>query len=94
MRKVSTTKYYRGDELRSSKCPEKDRVLRFMRGFPIVAAAAGRFRDEITHEEVSDREWLAYDSGEWDWDTRDIYHLEKYDLELDPEFIKYALSNS
>lgn len=31
-------------------------------------------------------------SGEYAWDTEDIYYFEKYDLKLKDDFIKYALS--
>ena len=35
---------------------------------------------------------LAYEHAGWEWYQRDIYHLDKYDLELDPDFIAMALS--
>ena len=39
---------------------------------------------------ISDRNgWYRCDG--WQWSKRDMYHLEKYDLELEPEFVALAL---
>lgn len=91
MRCIATTRYSQGEPLRVADCAEKARVLAFLRKFKPEAVAAGHFKDAKTGQPVTDTEWRAYKSGEWGWSDRDIYHFEKYDLELAPEFIAYAL---
>ena len=70
------------------------KVLSFMKSVsPGKSAAGGRFRD-VVKDEIVDVDWLSYSYGEFSWTTADIYHFEKYDLELKPEFIEYVLSRS
>lgn len=70
---------------------KKKAVLSYMRSFPISAVAAGYYEDVTTGEEIV-ASYIAYDDDEFKWNTCDIYHLEKYDLALKPDFIKKALS--
>ena len=72
---------------------DKTAVLKFMRTHKPVAAAAGFFTDVVTGETVHDCDWCAYEDGEWEWDDCDTYHVEKYDLKLNPEFVEYALAH-
>lgn len=37
---------------------------------------------------------LDYESGEYYWNTSDIYHFEKYDLKLNDGFIQYVLKQT
>ncbi|MDY4040964.1 MAG: hypothetical protein SOY67_02495 [Collinsella sp.] len=91
MREAATTRYYAGEPMRTAPCAEKARVLAFMRGADPVAAA-GYVRDERTGEYAAGVTDLAFERDGWEWYQRDIYHLERYDLELDPGFIDLALS--
>lgn len=92
MREAATTRYYADQPMRTAPCADKQRVLSFMGSFDPVAAAAGYVRDEVTGEYAIGVTELVYEHGGWEWYQRDIYHLDKYDLELDPEFIAMALS--
>ena len=92
MRKAATTRYYAGEPMRTATCVDKERVLSFMKAFEPVAVAAGYVRDEVTGEYAIGVGELAYEHDGWDWYQRDVYHFEKYDLELEPEFVKLALS--
>lgn len=78
--------------MRTAAYADKDRVLSFMNKFEPVAVAAGYVRDEVSGEYVVGVADLAYEHGGWEWYQRDAYHFEKYGLELDPEFIKLAIS--
>lgn len=89
-KRVSATDYIHGEEMTFAKNPRKRELLAYLKGFPIVAAAACYTEDMVAGEDT--RECLcAYDDGEYCWDTRDIYHLEQYDLELAPEFCEHVL---
>ena len=92
MRQAATTRYYTGEPMRTASCADKQRVLSFMSSLDPVAAAAGYVRDEMTGEYAIGVTELAYEHAGWEWYQRDIYHLDKYDVELDPDFIAMALS--
>ncbi len=94
MKQASTTRYYDGEPMRTSPCTDKESVLSFMCGLDPVAVAAGYVLDEVTGEYVDGDTELAFEDGGWEWYQRDIYHLDKYDLELDPEFIAYAIEHA
>lgn len=78
-------------EIKVLDASKKDAVITYMRSFPTRAVAAGYFEDVVTEKEVI-ADYVAYDDGVFSWNTCDIYHLEKYDLALNPDFIKKALS--
>ena len=92
MRQAATTRYYAGELMRTASCADKQRVLSFMSSLDPVAAAAGYVRDEVTGGYVIGVTELAYEHAGWEWYQRDIYHLDMYDLEFDPDFIAMALS--
>lgn len=91
MRSIATTDYTRNADFPIKVLAEKDKVLAFMRGPAPFFATAGRFEDATTGKTVCDRAWGWYRHGDWQWSDRDAYHVEKYDLELEPEFVDYAL---
>ena len=37
---------------------------------------------------------LDYESGDYYWNTSDIYHFEKYDLKLNDDFVQYVLEQT
>lgn len=63
-----------------------------MSSFELVTAAAGYVLDAVTEEYVIGDAEFAYEHGGWEWCQRDIYRLDKYNLELGPELIIMALS--
>ena len=79
--------------MQAERIEDKEKVLSFLKSFEPKAVAAGHFEDEITGDVVN-TDWLSYSSGSFSWTTADIYHFEKYDLELKPEFVEYALAHS
>ena len=92
MKRIYTTKYFDEEELRTCECADKQRVLKFLKSLPWYCAASGYFNDVVTGELIESISLVAYKSGQWSWNSRDIYHFEKYNLELDPEFIQYVLN--
>lgn len=93
MKSATISNYVNDAVFPTKKLDEKDKVLEFMRKPVPFCATAGHFEDAITGEPVEDRPWPWYRRGGWQWSDRDIYHVEKYDLELDSEFVAYALSH-
>ena len=77
--------------MRTGQCPDKQAALSFMRSFEPVAAAAGYVYNEVAGSYADGITELAHQHEDWEWYQRDIYHFEKYDLELDPGFIDFAL---
>ena len=72
---------------------EKHKLLAFMRtSGELFCATAGHFNDATTGKPVEDRSWGWYRAGGWQWSGREIYHVENYDLALDPAFVSYALA--
>lgn len=56
-----------------------------------VAWAAGCVIDAFTGEPSGPPE-VAFTDGEYHWQESEIYHLDKYDLALESDFITYVLS--
>lgn len=74
------------------KEPEKSKLLEFMRAQPPKWYAASNVKDPVTGV-VTDIPMRAFDAGEWGWDSTELLLFERYDLALDPEFVKYALAS-
>jgi len=91
MTTICTSRYWDGEPMKTAPNPDKEALLAFLGKFPFVAAAAGHFTDAVTGEEVGE-DWLSYEAGGYSWDSSDVYHFDKYDLELTPEFCQYALA--
>ncbi len=89
--RIYTSDYKHGGTMKTATNDRKGEILAFLKKFPLVAVAAGHFNDAVTGEEV-DASWCAYRDGGFTWDTCDVYHFEKYDLELSPEFCAHALA--
>lgn len=91
MKDAVTVDYMSTPAFPKAHLEKKADVLEFMRSFTPFCAAAGEYTDAITGEYVSGSSWGVYRAGGWRWDDRDAYHVEKYDLQLEPEFVAYAL---
>ena len=91
MREIFTHDY--DNEVETSKCPERESVLTFLRGQDAYCVTAGYFTDAVTGEVVEGADWGWYQSGDWGWSDRDTYHFERYGLALDPDFVAYALGS-
>lgn len=92
---VGYFKEHHGDEYpafrsTASEIPNKEQVLRYMKGGKVIAAAPGRLRDAFTNA-VIPGEMLAYSDGEYYWGAEVIYYFEKYNLELPEAFVRHIL---
>lgn len=80
--------------LSESKQPilnDKDLVLGYMRSCTYVGWSMAYVKDEVTGIET-DVTACGYRENGFQWSSSDIYHLEKYDLPLNPEFLDYVRS--
>ena len=98
MKEISKVKEFSGDnthrtikELVGKEVTEKEKILRYLKSFDPDCAAGMVLVDEITREEVGNGV-EGYDDGVYYWDTREIYHFEKYNMELQKDFIDYVMN--
>lgn len=69
----------------------KKLILNYLNSFKPICASGMWLKDEIDGS-IINIQVLGYSDGEYLWDTREIYHFEKYDMKLNDDFIKYVLS--
>ena len=91
MKLIANNNFY-DDHLDTSSIPEKAKVVQFFNSVEPGQAVAGGFFDDLVTGETIRKPWRSYASGDYAWTSSEVYHFEKYDLELKPEFIKYVLS--
>lgn len=71
----------------------KEKVLRYLKtGKPCGIRCAGIY-DYVAGDETFITIY-AFTDGEYRWCSDETYHFEKYDIELDAEFISKVLSSS
>lgn len=90
-----TIKYIRKDE--NTFCgveviAEKRLVMEYLTGFYPNLSTTGRVYDNVKKVVVESKIDNGYFDGEYYWDETDIFHLDKYNMPLNPDFIEYVLS--
>lgn len=70
--------------------PNKKAILAFMRSNDPNGFGEGRILDRVTGKTVEPYD-NGYEVGELFYRDSDIYHFDKYDMELNPDFCKAAL---
>lgn len=98
MKEISNVREFSGEEsfptvktlVSKKEIPEKGKILQFLKSFNSDCAAGMVLVDEITGENV-DSGISVYEDGQYYWDTRHIYHFEKYNLKLNDDFIAHVL---
>lgn len=97
MKEISKVREFSGDssyatikEVIGKSISEKKKILQYLKSFEPDCAAGMLLVDEITGEETSNGV-MGYEDGMYYWDTREIYHFEKYDMELQNDFIEYVM---
>lgn len=70
---------------------DKHKILTYLKSFPADCAAGMSLVDEITGETLESGV-EGYEDGQFYWDSREIYHYEKYNIKLDEEFVQYVLN--
>ncbi|MGN0650264.1 MAG: hypothetical protein ACI4KM_07495 [Oscillospiraceae bacterium] len=69
----------------------KNKVLEYMRNPDFEEAVTSDKVFDYINNSATDIEMSAYGDGVFDWDDRDIYYFEKYNIALDPAFISRAI---
>lgn len=93
--KATKIKYVRKDEntfLGVEEILEKQLILDYLTAFRPNLTTTGRVFDYVKNVVVEDRIDSGYYDGKYYWDETDIYHLEKYNMPINQEFIEYVLS--
>lgn len=70
--------------------PQKRKVLEYLKSFDPDCAAGMLIQDEVIGKAVNACV-EGYEDGQYFWDSRYIYHFEKYNLKLSEDFIKHVL---
>lgn len=70
----------------------KKAILDYLRGGKLTSI--GGIVIDFSTDTWTYIENLEYESGEYYWDTSDIYHFEKYDLKLNDDFVQYVLEQT
>lgn len=100
MKEISKVKEFSGDsahksikeQIRDDEIEGKQKILKYLKSFHSDSAAGMSLVDEITGKtQKSGVE--GFEDGLFYWDTREIYHFEKYNLELNEDFIQHVLNN-
>lgn len=92
--KLITDNDFMGNEtIKRSPLPNetKQSILKYLESFPVFARDDICMKDQVTGQTIITPQ-CAYHDNEYGWDTRDIYHFERYDLELVPDFIDKVLA--
>lgn len=79
--KENTSKY---------EIPEKQHILNYLRKASKYAYTSAPVRDAFTKTELSIINDM-YSDGEYYWAETEIYHFDRYNLQLNPEFIEYVI---
>ena len=100
MKEISNVREFTRDEtarpikelIQDRAVDDKDKILEYLKAFEPDCAAGMSLVDEVTGE-IIDTGVNGYEDGQYYWDTRHIYHFEKYNLKLDNDFIAYVLNS-
>ena len=71
--------------------PEKAVILDFMRSKKPRWHTGAKVDDLVTGTQT-DIPLNATECGKWGWTSQELYHFERYDLSLKPEFVEFVLS--
>ena len=98
MKTISKAKEFSGENAHKSikdligkKIPQKSQILSYLKSFEPDCAAGMLLVDEVSGKETA-LSVEGFEDGIYYWDSREIYHFEKYDMELDKDFIRHVLS--
>ena len=71
----------------------KDIVLKYLKETPSEGIRCSTLYDYILDELLTPSVWTHTD-GEYRWNDEEIYHFEKYNMQLNNDFIKKVLSKT
>lgn len=75
----------------TARLADKDRILEFLNSFEAEYRTGAFFHDSVRDEMVNPKRYEVYRYGAWCWDSGNIYCFERYDIVLDPRFLKDVL---
>ncbi len=99
MQEICSVREFSGDDadkalkelISDIEISEKKKILEYLKSFEPDCAAGMCLTDEITGKDLN----LCvegFEDDEYYWDTRYIYHFEKYNLQLNSDFISHVLA--
>ena len=71
---------------------QKEKVLRYLKTGRPCGIRCSLIYDYVERYQTVTSIY-GYTDGEYGWDSEDIYHFRKYDIELDAEFISKVLAS-
>lgn len=71
--------------------PEKAAILAFMKSKKPRWHTGAKVDDLVTGAQTN-IPLNATECGRWGWTSQELYHFERYDLSLKPEFVEFVLS--
>ncbi len=78
--------------IQKKELENKKKILKYLRNGSKGATAAGVAYDVLTGEPIQG-EFCCFNDGEYVWRSDIIYYVEKYNLKLEPSFIKKCIEN-
>lgn len=98
MKEISNVKEFTGEKndktikelTQVEPMEDKHKILVYLKSFEPDCAAGMLLMDEMTGE-ILDSGVNGYEDGTFYWDTRHIYHFEKYNLKFNDDFIEHVL---
>ncbi len=98
MKEISNVREFTGDEtakpikelIQNTAIDGKEKIVAYLKSFKPDCAAGMSLTDEISGEIIK-AGVNGYEDGLYYWDTRYIYHFEKYNLKLNDDFVCYVL---
>ena len=73
------------------KNSNKSKILEYLNGFDPVAVRCSHIYDHVADQRTNLSTFI-YSDDVYKWNSSEIYHFEKYDMELDKDFIEYVMS--
>lgn len=66
----------------------KETILEYLKGGTFNGVRCSSVYDYVSDEPIISEGTTLFTDGEYYWDSEEIYHFEKYNMELNKEFLK------
>lgn len=73
---------------------EKGLINQYFKKFKPNFATSAFVTDRITNQKVDGHYNMGYEYNGYFWNEEDIYHFKKYDMPLNPDFVKFVMTQS
>lgn len=78
------------DHISSEPIENKENILKYLKSWPNEGIRCATLCDYITDEILKPSVWTHTD-GTYRWSDEETYHFEKYNMELNEDFVKWVL---